>query len=46
MKISESVIPHQTMSQHPLGYYVYHLTWKALYTKRDKRHFCFWNLSK
>ena len=24
----------------------YHITWKALHTKRDKHHFYFWNLSK
>jgi len=37
-KIAESVIPHQTLFQHQLGY-VYHLIC-------DKRHFLFWSLSK
>jgi len=48
-KLRESVIPHQTLFQHQLGYvaYVaYHLTSKPLHTKRDKHHFYVWNLSK
>jgi len=45
MKVSESVIPHQTLFQHQHGY-VQHLTWKTLHTKSDKRHIWFWNLSK
>jgi len=48
-KLRESVIPHQTLFQHQLGYVAYaalHLTWKPLHTKRDKHHFYFWNLSK
>ena len=41
------MIPHQTLFQHELGYCVaYHLTYKALHTKRHKHHFYFWNLSK
>jgi len=37
------VTAHQTLFQHQHGY-VHHLTWKAPHTKRDKRHFSFWNL--
>jgi len=44
IKISESVIPHQTLLRHQFDY-VYRLKWKALHTKRDKRHFHFWNIT-
>jgi len=45
IKISESVMPHQTLFQHQLGH-VQHLTRKAIHTKSDKHHLYFWNLIK
>jgi len=38
IKISELVIPHQTLFQYQLGF-VYHLTLKVLHTKCDKRQY-------
>jgi len=40
-KLAESVIPHQALFQHQLGYVAYHLIWKGLHTKRDKHHVFF-----
>jgi len=46
-KLTESVIPLQTsISTSTWICATYHLTWKAHHTKRDKHHFCFWNLTK
>jgi len=46
-KLMQSVITHQTsVSTSTWLCVAYHLTWKALHTKRDKHHFYFWNLAK
>jgi len=44
-KLTEPVIPHQTFVSTSTWLCVaYHLTWKALHTKREKHHFYFWTL--
>jgi len=46
-KLTEPVVPNKnSVSTSSWLCVAYHLTWKALHTKRDKHNLHFWNYSK